>query len=86
MVRCCIGVPHAKFGIQGVHVPDDEDRVDCGFEDVRGDWGEEIFKEVFAGLSAVPWGAETESEAFLVWCEPMNEQRGERTMETNRSP
>ena len=60
MVRCCIGVPHAKFGIQGVHVPDDEDRVDCGFEDVRG------VKEVFAGLSAVPWGAETESEAFLV--------------------
>ena len=47
---------------------DYEEGVDRGFEDVRGNWGEEGFKEVFSGLSAVPWGAVTESEAFLVWC------------------
>ena len=70
-------MPHAKFGVRGVHVPDDDEGVDCGFEDVRGDWGEEGFEEVFAGLSAVPCGTETESEAFRIWCGPVDEQRGE---------
>ena len=64
MVCCCIEVPHAKFGVRGVHVPDDDEGVDCGFGDVRGNWGEEGFKEVFAGLSAIPWGADTESGGF----------------------
>lgn len=63
MVRCCIEVPQAKFGVRGVHVPNDEEGVDCRFEDVRGAWGEESFEKVFAGLGTVPWGAETELEA-----------------------
>ena len=53
--------------VRGIHVPDDEEGVDCGFEDVRGGWGEEGFEEVFSGLSAVPCGTESESEASRVW-------------------
>ena len=63
---------------------DDDEGVDCGFEDVRGGWREEGFEEVFAGLSAVPCGTETESEAFQIsdvgqW---MNKEVSERWKQT----
>jgi len=86
VVSCCVEVSHLEFGVRGVNVPDEDEGVDCGFEGVRGGWGEEGFDEVFAGLGAVPSGAETESEASRVWRGSVDEQRGEWVMETNRSP